>query len=116
MEIKSIQPTAKFKADLANGQQLEVEVGYVSIGLEGADYAENGRMGKFSKLVKGTLIEAVTGWNLVDKDSGENIPCTLENRKDYLPILLGMELKDQGSVFGLELWGFATTSENFLKN
>jgi hypothetical protein len=113
MEIKSIQPTAKFNADLANGQHIELEVAFVSTGLDSMDYIEGGVRPKFSKVVRGLLADALVGWDLTD--GGQPIPCDKANRDKYLPILLGLQLKD-GGVLGLELMNFASDSENYLKN
>ena len=118
MEIKSIQPTARFKADLANGQHIELEVAYIAMD-EVKDYVKPGEQYRQSKVFRKMLIDAVSGWDLTS--DGQAIQCNAENRDKYLPIILGLQLKVEegekyGDVLGVALLGFAADSENFLKN
>jgi len=114
MNISSIQPTAKFGADLANGQYVELEVGFISAAWESMDRINRGEKAKVSTIIKAALIDAVCGWNLVQGDN-EAIPCNDETKKKYLPIILNLQTKED-MTFGIELLGFAGDSENFLKN
>ena len=118
MEIKSIQPTAKFKADLANGQPIELEIAFVAMD-EVADYVKPGDKTRLSKVMRKLLIGAVTGWDLTSNE--QPIPCDDANKEKYLNIILGLQMKPEegekrGAVLGLALLNFAADSENFLKN
>ena len=114
MNISSIQPTARFKADLANGQSIEIEIGFISAAWESMDRINKGEKTKVSTVIKAALIDAVCGWNLV-QGSNEVILCTEENKKKYLPIILNLQTKED-TTFGIDLLNFAGDSENFLKN
>ena len=119
MEIKSIQPTARFKADLANGQHIELEVAFIASD-EVRDYVEPGKSIKKSALFRKLIIGAVSGWNLSNPDKTD-IPCNDAMKEKHLPIILGLPVKPgEGEQYGEALvhhvLNFAADSENFLKN
>jgi hypothetical protein len=110
MEVKSINPTAKYTAELANGQHLELEMTFIPVALDAIDYANDRRP---SKLIKGIIIDSLVGWDLTT--NGEPIPCDKRNKELHVPQILANEKKDGGFI-GIELFGFAADAENFLKN
>jgi hypothetical protein len=124
MDIQSIQPTAIFKADLAIGQSVELEIEFMSAELDVSGRVKPGIPYRFSKLIKDMIIDAVVEWDT--KEKGSPVPCTIENKRKHLPVILGLMLKDtldekgevveKGNVLGLELLTFASDPGNFLKN
>lgn len=111
MEIKNIQPTAKFKAEFKIGQSIELEVEFISLGLEGLDFVGKDERPKLSSVVRHLLIKAVKGWDLT-KD-GVAMPCNDETKAENLPILLGLDVKG-GGVLGIHLFNFARDGKHFL--
>jgi len=113
MEIGSIQETAKFKADLANGQSIELEIGFISAAWESMDRINKGEKVKVSEIIKGALIDAVYDWDLTQNDIP--IPCDEMNKKKYLSIIFNLQTKSD-TTLGIDLLGFAGDADNFLKN
>ncbi|MFA5284157.1 MAG: hypothetical protein WC347_01040 [Smithellaceae bacterium] len=125
MDIKSIQPTADITFAMEDEQlgTLSLTVGFLAQD-DVADYIEAGEKKKLSKLIREMLIDAVKGWDL--KSNGKPVPCTDEEKKKHLPIILGLKIKvenEEGKkrmlfddVLGRALLEFAGNEKNFLKN
>jgi hypothetical protein len=126
MEVKSINPTAKYIAELANGQHLELEMTFIPVALAGLDFARTEKQivdGKEidvpivpskSTMMIGMIVGAIISWNLFTPD-GTALPCTLENKELQVPMFVGEELKSGGWV-GIDLFNFAASEVSFLKN
>jgi hypothetical protein len=119
MEIKSIVPTARFSADLANGQHIDLDVEFIATD-EVADFIKPGEELRLSKVFRKLLVDAVVGWNLHNSD-GTAIPCDKVNKERLLPMVLGLPVKPlEGEKYGealvRQVINFAGDSGNFLKN
>jgi hypothetical protein len=125
MDIKSIQPTADITFTMADEQlgTLTLTVGFLAQD-EVADYIEVGKKKKLSGLIREMLIDGVKDWDL--KSNGQPVPCTDEEKKKHLPIILGLKIKvdeeDEtkrmifDDILGRALMEFAGNEKNFLKN
>jgi hypothetical protein len=63
------------------------------------------------------VIDSIEAWGFTN--GGEPIPCNAETKQEYagnLRVLLGSRLKGEKGLLGIELAGYATDPENFLKN
>jgi hypothetical protein len=131
MEINEIKPTAKvtFQVKGIGGKvQAETfEVKYCGLN-QIPDYIPKpvpGVKSRPSHTHTEAMIEAVVGWTLTH-DGGKPIECNEENKRKYLPYVLGMEIIREGrkpgddfdmdDVLGWALVNFAGDPENFLKN
>ena len=125
MDIKSIQPTAEITFVMEDEKlgTLTLSVGFLAQD-EVADYIEKGEKVKLSTLIRKMLIDDVKGWDL--RSNGQPVPCTDEEKKKHLPIILGLHIKvseeDEtkrmifDDILGRALMEFAGNERNFLKN
>jgi len=140
MEIKEIKPTAEVTFLLDKGAAPAVPITFTVKFVPrdaAADHIKRPKREKdaegrtvlipqenrFGDILRAVLIEAVDGWDLTR--DGEPIPCTLEKKREILPLILGHAIKptpetDEDDPFGLvlgrALLAFALEPENFLKN
>jgi len=69
--------------------------------------------GRISAMMTELVIDAVQEWDLAEDD--KPVPCTLPNKKRFLPLLLGQPVKGSRMALGIEIIGYAGNIENFLK-
>ncbi len=84
-------------------------------GLSGLNVAPNDLV--LSSIYAEVVIDAIQEWGFLD--DGKPIPCNSETKQEYagnLRELLGLKLKGKPGLLGIELAGYAATTENFLKN
>ena len=112
MEIKNINPTAKYVADLKNGGHLELELKYIP-GAIGAVDLDGGEAVRKSDIIVNFVSSALVGWNLTTPD-GVDVPCTTEKIAMCIPQFIG-ELTKDGDIVGVQVFNFASNSENYLK-
>ena len=114
MEIKNINPTAKYVADLKNGGHLELEMKYIpgAIGAVDFDGASNAPLKK-SAIIIDFVSAALVDWNLTTPD-GAAVPCTAEKIAMCVQQFIG-ELTVDGDIVGVQAFEFAANAENFLK-
>jgi hypothetical protein len=121
-DIKKIEPLsgwASFELDttVLNPPIVKLKVSPIDLG-QVKDVVDAGRGGKFSLVEKELLIEAVKEWDI--SLDGVALPCSEENKRKYLWLLLGLPVKakegETGQVFAHELLAYASDLENFVKN
>jgi hypothetical protein len=112
MEVKDIKPSADVVYDIGDGQTVQLTVRYMGLD-EAIDYIHKDDNQKPSAMNREMLISSVLGWDLT-KD-GKPLPCTDENKRKYLPYVLGRKVVD-GSVVAWELLAFVRDEANFLGN
>ena len=130
MDIKSIQPLADVAYELDSNRPEPMTVKFTVAFVaedEIPDYLpakpDGRRKFKASSLLREMLIDAVRGWDLTM--DGKPLECNEENKRKYLPIILGLKIKRKDGapkgetlddVLGRALLNFAGDPENFLKN
>jgi hypothetical protein len=131
MEVKNLNPTAvaTFKVKPKRGDEQAVSFTVRLLGIhEIPDYVPTPGPGvKFrqSKVITEALIDTVSGWDITC-DGGQPVECNEENKRKFLPYLLGLRVikgdEEPGAklsmdnILGMALLEFAGDSENFLKN
>jgi len=114
VEVKDIKPTAEVSFDLAGDpvQTVRLTVRYVGLD-ESIDFVQRDKSPKPSEMNREMLFAAVQGWDLT-KD-GQPLPCSDENRRKYLPYILGRKTVS-GEVVAWEVLAFVRDEANFLGN
>jgi hypothetical protein len=112
MEVKEIKPSAEVAYQIDSDQEVKLTVRYMGLD-EAIDFIHKGENPKPSEMNREMLISSVLGWDLT-KD-GQPVPCTDENKRKYLPFILGRKTMD-GSVIAWELLAFVRDEANFLGN
>jgi hypothetical protein len=112
VEVKDIKPSAEVAYTFSDGQEVKLTVRYMGLD-EVIDYVHKGDNPKPSEMNREMLVSSVLGWDLT-KD-GKPLPCTDENKRRYLPYVLGRKIAD-GSVIAWELLSFVRDEANFLGN
>ena len=121
--IKKIEPISDWVAfeldtTVLNPPIVRLKVSPIDLG-EIKDLVDGGKGTKFSMVEKELLIDAVKEWD-VSLD-GVALPCSEENKRKYLWLLLGLPVKAKegekaGQVFAHELLAYVSDLENFVKN
>jgi hypothetical protein len=68
---------------------------------------------KQSSMTFEMVVDAVQEWDLTDE--GTPIPCTEENKRLHLPILINQKIKEKNTFLWIELMNYAGDLGNFIR-